>query len=310
MRRIVMGGVALVMAIAPVARAEHVESYIGPGEPVRQLPADFARPIDLQSSATLNPWTDNTVGGWGWRLPGDAACDTANGKRPVFFVHGTTEDGFFWHDPESGETIVDVRARFIAEGAYCPEQLWAISYDGAPGYFTYNDVNTAELNAFIAEARRYMTERGVDATEIDVISHSLGVTVVRKAATLDGSPLKDGVVNFIAIAGANHGTTACRGVGTAHGSHVCEEVEPGSTWLAQLNAAGEDALGDRVLTMYSSSPSVDQFYLGPDELSPQLAGACNKSLGAVAHNTLARGLRAVRIQLAFLGGTACEELPQ
>lgn len=303
MRRIVgvTAAVSLLAAAAALAgggagpaRADHLETWLAPAEPSRAFPAGFEAllPVDSQSRNAVSSWKDPRVGGWG---AGTEACGVApSGRTPVVFVHGNSMDASFWRTADSGDgTIVDVRRRFLAAG-YCPEDLWAVSYTGAAGYTTYNDVNTGDVRGFVAAVRQW-----TGAAQVDVVAHSLGVTVVRKAALLDPD-FQASLRSFVAIAGANQGTTACRGSGTLHVSHVCEETEPGSAWLAELNAGGQTPGATRYLTIYEGSGFVDNFFLGPDAQSPRLDGACNHQMPGVAHNTLARGATAVATYLAFL----------
>jgi pimeloyl-ACP methyl ester carboxylesterase len=276
----------VLLAAPSAARADHIESHLGPSEPTREFPAGFNAPIDRQNPTTLSEWSDSRVGGWGAGPEGSVA------RRPVVFVHGTTESADFWRvaDCCNGMTV-HVRDRFLANG-YAPNELWAISYTGGRGYFTYNDINAEEVYEFLAEVRRF-----TGAEKIDVVAHSLGVTVVRKAA-FNHPDLYDWVANMVLIAGANHGTTACHGVGTARGSHVCEETEPGSEWLEELNSIGETPAGPRYLVLYDSVG--DNFYQGPDAHSPVLDGACNIDLPLAFHLPIARGEQAVATYLPFL----------
>jgi pimeloyl-ACP methyl ester carboxylesterase len=299
--------VALAAGIVP-ARADHVETIVGPAEPRREFPKDFLRllPIDKQARSALSSWQDAHVGGWG-----GGACPAGHRpRRPVVFVHGNSVDAWFWNDTPSGDgtTIVNVRQKFLDAG-YCARELWAISYTGqaaqetgGSGYFTYADVNADEVYRFIEAVRTY-----TGARTVDVVSHSLGVTVVRRAAFLHRDLYKR-MTTFVAIAGANQGTTTCRGQGTAHVSHVCEEHEPGSAWLAKLNSIGETPKGPRYLTILDGSGLVDQNYLGPDALSPQLKGACNVQMQFTAHNSLARAQKGVAVYLPFLAGASCKKV--
>jgi len=140
-------------------------------------------------------------------LAGGASCKDWSkrpGHRvPVILVHGTLVDAEYWRKSEVGEAIVNVRQRFLDDG-YAPCELWAISYDGAPGYATYNDINTEEVYQFISRVRSYL-----GASRVDVLAHSLGVTVFRKAAFAHPD-LYARTRDLILIAGANHGTTTCR----------------------------------------------------------------------------------------------------
>lgn len=289
---------AIVQLPAPL-QAGVVEDHLGPGEPQREFESGFVPflPVDKQAHTTLVQWNDPHVGGWGGVLEGDEPCTPDRSRRPVVFVHGTTEDAWFWRAAPNSATA-NVRNEFI-KGGWCPSQLWAISYTGAKGYFTYNDINADEVAEFILAVRRYTS-----APKVDVVAHSLGVTVVRKAALVHRELYKR-VGRFVAIAGANHGTTTCRGVGTANGSEVCIEIEPGSAWLDELNYDGETPRGPEYLTMYD--PVGDHFFVGPDARSPRLDGACNHEMPGEFHNGMGRGPRPVAVYRDFLGGGVLPE---
>lgn len=276
---------------APPAGADHWEKYIGPEEPRRDFPRAFVPllPKDRQARSMANPWDDPRVGGWGSdRCPTDHEART-----PVVFVHGNGGHAGHWTIEGSEPTWVNVRDRFLASG-YCRRELWAISYDGAGSYSTYDDVNASEVYRFIQKVRAYL---GV--AKVDVVAHSLGVTVVRKAGFLHGDLYRH-IRRFVAIAGANHGTTTCRGSQGTGALHVCDEIGPGSPWLQELNGIGETPAGPAYLTLYDGSGLADEFFLGPDARSPRLKGACNHEMLGVDHLSLAWGRSAVGIYLSFV----------
>ena len=100
------------------------------------------------------------------------------------------------------------------------------------------------------------------------------------------------------IAGANHGTTVCRGL---DGSYFgCDEIAPGTKWLAQLNAAGEAPGPTCWMTVYNGSEG-DPFFAGPDAGSPHLDGAYNVTFPGYYHNDLRVGSAPVAAYLQFLG---------
>ena len=290
---------AVLMAAGPFwagapAHGEHIEKVVGPSEPSRSFPADFMPllPVDSQANSLASPWRDPRVGGWGG---GTEACPGSPVARvPVIFVHGNAYDASFWRANETSDgSTTNVRSRMLAAG-YCPDQIWAISYTGGPGYTTYNDVNVPDVAGFVKAVAAY-----TGAPEVDVVSHSLGVTLVRKVMQTD-AVVADLVRRHVAIAGANHGTTSCRGSGTARVSHVCEETEPGSAWLAALNGGGETVAGVEHLVIYDGHPVGDNFFVGPDADSPRLAGACNHAMPLTFHLPLARGAAAVNTYVPFL----------
>jgi len=316
LRRAFAGALVLlgVSVLTPVAHADPpvpIEDTLAPGEPVaRDFPADFVPllPLDRQEErASLKFWVDLHVGGWGGTLTGGPSCNGWSAQHPeqtpVILLHGTTYDAEFWRESDSGNgTIVNVRDRLLSEG-YDACAVWALSYDGARGYFTYDDINTDEVYDFIGAVRAYL---GADA--VDVVAHSLGVTITRKAGLVHPD-LYSHMRAFVALGGPNHGSSDCRGVGQAHGSYVCEELEPGSAWLAELNAGpdgeGEAPPGPRYLTL--EDPIGDNFYVAIDAASPKLAGAdvCNHEIPGVFHNGLAVSEPSVTEYIAFLKDGTC-----
>ena len=297
---------AIALGIVPAA-AEHLEHEICPAEPSREFATGFKPPIDRQAvicAATANPWTDLRIGGWGG---GECPADHVP-RIPVVFVHGNGVDGFYFNassDAADG-SHVNVRQRFLDAG-YCARELWAVSYSGeatpargqAASYNTYADINAEEIYEFLLAVRAF-----TGAPKVDVVAHSLGVTVVRKAmylhrtgpAALDAFHL---VRRVIAIAGANHGTTTCRGGDQAAPLHVCEEAHPGSPWLDELNAIGETPGPTEWMTVCDCTGVADEFYLLMDAESPLLEGAKELRLPFVSHLPLASSEQAIAAYLPF-----------
>ncbi|HVF52573.1 MAG TPA: alpha/beta fold hydrolase [Actinomycetota bacterium] len=291
MKRIVAVIAILALFVPGPARADHWEKYIGPEEPTREFPEAFMDllPKDRQANAMANAWADPRVGGWG-----SDECETGHTPRtPVVFVHGNGGSAGHWSLAGAEPLWTDVRAEFIAAG-YCPRELWAVSYDGAGSYSTYNDVNALEVFRFIEGVRRYLR-----VPKVDVVAHSLGVTVVRKAAFYRPSLYKH-MRRFVAIAGATQGTTTCRGTAEHGILHVCDEVAPGARWLDELNSIGETPPGPEYLTIYDGTGVADDFYLGPDARSPRLEGACNHEMPYLDHFSLGWSQAAVDVYSEFL----------
>lgn len=63
--------------------------------------------------------------------------------------------------------------------------------------------------------------------------HSLGVTLARQTPKLHPE-LRDDLVAFVGIAGANHGTGLCP-PGSEGVVKSCDEIAAGTQWLANLN---------------------------------------------------------------------------
>ena len=284
--------VLLVISFPGAAGASHWERYIGPGEPTREFPKDFMPllPKDKQAKAELNPWDDPRIGGWG-----SDECPADHEPRvPVVFVHGNGGHAGHFALEGSEPKWVNIRQEFLDAG-YCPRELWAISYDGAGGYSTYHKVNVGEVWRFIQAVRAYL-----DVPQVDIVGHSLGVTMIRQVGFLHPELYRQ-MRRFVAIAGANDGTTTCRGSEEVKGSlHVCDEIGPGRPWLDRLNAFGETPPGPEYLTIYDGTGVADDFFLGPDALSPRLEGACNHPMPGLDHFSLAWSPEPVEIYLAFL----------
>ncbi|MGH2784026.1 MAG: alpha/beta fold hydrolase, partial [Actinomycetota bacterium] len=259
---------------------------------------------DLCKNASAH-WNDLHIGGWG-----GGACEPGHVARiPVVLVHGNTSDAWFWRaEAESGDgSLVNVRQRFLDAG-YCPNEIWGISYAGeasprgsyGSGYTTYADINAEETYAFL---RAVMSYTGSD--QVDVVGHSLGATVLRKAMFLHrNDPAADNPYSFVRravmIAGGNHGTTGCR-LGTIHHiNHVCEEHDPGSPWLDELNGIGESPGPTRWMSICECTGLVDQGYLLLDAESPLLEGSIQVRLPFTGHVMLARGQIGVDAYLPFL----------
>ncbi|MBV9291803.1 MAG: hypothetical protein JO222_05070 [Frankiales bacterium] len=231
---------------------------------------------------------------------------------PVVFVHGNQADGQNW---------LAVMLQFQRLAHYSMQEMYAVSYNGlgnayagmptsaptAPDqdYFQQNpqamgngghgaadEDEIPDLCRFIRALQAYTGSR-----HVDVVAHSLGVTIMRKLL-VDYPSLRRDVTAFVAIAGANHGTSVCRGLETSY--YGCNEIAPGSPWLAALNRHGETPRPTRWMTVYDGS-SGDPFFDPPyDETSPHLRGALNKTYPGQYHNDLRVEPTEVDDYLAFL----------
>ena len=243
-------------------------------------------------------------GGLGFRAP--------RHHTPVVFVHGNQADAQNW---------LDVMLQFQNLAGYSLQELWALSYNGLGNYYAgapttvaptaadqayvaqnpnglangghgaANDDEVADLCRFIVAVQAY-----TGSSQVDIVAHSLGVTIARRLMQLYPSIAKN-VVAFVGIAGANHGTTVCRGLETTY--YGCNEIAPGTPWLAALNARGETYGPTRWMTVYNGLEG-DPFFAGPDEQSPALAGADNRTFPGAYHNDLRVGSAEVDAYLPFL----------
>lgn len=248
---------------------------------------------------------------------------------PVVFVHGNQVDAQNW---------LSVMLQFQNDAHYSMQEMYAISYNGlgnfgpgspvtspptAPdedyirqnpsmlangGHGAADEDELPDLCRFIEAVQAYTGSR-----HVDIVAHSLGVTIVRELMRVYPALARD-VVAFVGIAGANHGTTVCRGLSTTY--YGCNEIAPGTAWLARLNGphGSRETYGPtRWMTIYNGTEG-DPLFDGPDVGSPQLKGADNRTFPGGYHNDLRVLPAEVDTYLAFLlrfgqaGGASAADL--
>jgi pimeloyl-ACP methyl ester carboxylesterase len=255
-----------------------------------------------------------TDANWGYRVGGFGGLRRGAKLHhtPVIFVHGNQVDAQNW---------LDVMLEFQNLAGYSMQEMYALSYNGLENYYAGATVTTPPTSldaAYIEQNPNVLANGGHGAndddeiadlcqfvlavqaytgsTKVDIVSHSLGVTIVRRFMELYPALAKN-VVAFVGIAGANHGTTVCRGLDTTY--YGCNEIAPGTAWLASLNAYGETYGPTRWMTVYNGTEG-DPLFVGPDVGSPFLAGADNRRFPGAYHNDLRVGPAEVDTYLPFL----------
>ena len=282
---------ALLLAVAGLLPAlpAAAEALVAPVPPLGPAKIRFAADFPALHDAT-----------YGFRIGGFGGSQAGQPTRrfPVIFVHGNTVDHADWYP---------VRDYFKNAG-WTDQELWALSYNGLGGnsamvttsnperdaehaemgydgatHQTDNDSNVADLYAFIQAVRQYTGSR-----RFSLVTHSLGVTLARK--TLKVHPeLRQYVVGFIGIAGANHGTSLCP-PGSEGVVVSCDEIALGTQWLADLNGPGgyDETYGrTKWMTIYDGSGAGDPAYATALYAnSPALKGADNRVFYGTYHNDL------------------------
>jgi pimeloyl-ACP methyl ester carboxylesterase len=238
---------------------------------------------------------------WGFRIGGFGGIAAGAPLRhvPLILVHGNNVDHADWYP---------ARDAFRAAG-WTDQELWALSYNGlgaqngsalftqnperdqehldmgwnGSAHVTSNDVNVADLHDFILAVRAY-----TGSPRFSIAAHSLGVTLARRALKLHPE-LREDLVAFVAIAGANHGTSFCP-EGSQGELNSCDEIAAGTDWLADLNGPGgadETYPPAQWLTVYDGSGAGDPAFAGPPYAqSPVLRGADNRQYPGTYHNDL------------------------
>ena len=134
-------------------------------------------------------------------------------NQPVVFVHGNSDRaaGESTQGPVGWTAVI---RQFLAAG-YTPAELYATTWGPADPEKAGDQVHSADhvqrIRAFMEAVLAY-----TGAERLDVIAHSMGVTLARRAilgGNLDGHalgpPLTGQIDTFVGIAGANRGLTAC-----------------------------------------------------------------------------------------------------
>ena len=210
---------------------------------------------------------DNGYGDFDFAKPGAAAFGGKQSaadkvtRQPVILVHGNSDTAQGWR------TVI----KALKEEGYEDAEIYALTYGpGRPSLAALQHHSKDDLEDIRAFVEAVLEYTGAD--QVDLISHSLGVTLSRQAvkggAGCDvfrdcydlGEPLSDRVDAFIGIAGANQGLSTTRGWGALlpTGNRV-SGLHPDSKFLADLNADPTKE-GQRV---YSIGGKYDQI-LGRD----------------------------------------------
>jgi pimeloyl-ACP methyl ester carboxylesterase len=255
---------------------------------------------------------------WGYPVGGFGGL----GKRvrpnrtPVVFVHGNQADASNW---------LDVMQQFQNDAHYTMADMFALSYNGLEnaaagqpdrvspttadrdylrqnpqassngGHGSADDDEVLNLCRFIEAVQAY-----THSQQIDIVAHSLGVTLARDTMRRYPSLARD-VVAFVGIAGGNHGTSICRGLQNSY--YGCNELVPGSPWLARLNGRNgslETPGPTKWMTIYDGSVGDPYFNPPDDEQSPRLKGAINVTFPGTYHNDLRVDPAEVDTYLPFL----------
>jgi pimeloyl-ACP methyl ester carboxylesterase len=211
------------------------------------LPADF--PVILDASL-------------GTPVLGFGAAGTVT-RTPVIFLHGNNDTPYPTACSPYGR--MQAMAQSFAEMGYSTSELWGLGYQGdqcdLSGDQTIrssaahtNAANVPDLRRFVQAVLAY-----TGAKEVDIVAHSLGVTLTREWMRQDKTQRQ--VRRLVAIDGPNHGIINCSPSpdnywqvpslgGFTPESAVCQELgSPDTPFLQRLNRAGENTGSTRVLVV-------------------------------------------------------------
>ncbi|HLG79700.1 MAG TPA: hypothetical protein VKY22_01695 [Bradyrhizobium sp.] len=193
---------------------------------------------------------------------------------PVIFLHGNNDSPF----PTSCNPFgrVQAFAQFFLDHGYHPSELWALGYQGDQCDLAQDNTHRSGISHTTAVAvpmLRQFVRAVLDFTgakRVDIVAHSLGVTVAREWMLEDDAFRK--VRALVAIDGPNHGIIDCSpnpanfyqlqsGGGFIPSSAVCDEYGSDHTQLLTvLNAAGETPPPTRYLVIRNKPGTPDFVY--------------------------------------------------
>ena len=252
--------VLLGVVLASCAPREWLLPKVGLEPPaLRDFPADFTPPL---SSETGQP------------MPGFGGTGGGVQRTPLIFIHGNTVSARFW---------LPAREHFRKAG-YTDDELWAFGYGwDSVRYFDSGDLSVASVDRIVTGVMEYLSKKtGRPIRQVDIVAHSLGVTLVRQWMVQTNSFHK--VRSFIGACGANDGVWTAWPDSRGQNRVVSFELHPGSPWLAQLNRHGETPGATRYMTLYDGTGWNDVLFPPPYEHSSALEGADNLAYN-VKHGT-------------------------
>jgi triacylglycerol lipase len=189
-----------------------------------QLESDpaYGLSADFRSWLTANGYgsygfarTDVPGGSYGGRVfAGQAVVN-----QPVIFIHGNSDSAI--GTGSSAATGWRSSIEYFKTQGYTSAEIYATTWGPANSVLASQQYHSKEyltrVRAFIQAVKAY-----TGATQVDVVTHSMGVTLTRKAikggAASDslaggsynlGASLMSSVDTFVGIAGANRGLTTC-----------------------------------------------------------------------------------------------------
>ncbi|WP_141328010.1 lipase [Myxococcus sp. AB025B] len=140
-------------------------------------------------------------------------------NTPVIFIHGNSDKAV--GTGTAGQSGWSASLDYFLANGYKTSELYALTWGPADIMQTagqyHSKPNIMRVRRFIEAVKAY-----TGASKVDIISHSMGVTLARKAilggtandsanggAYNVGAPLTNSVDTFVGIAGANLGLTSC-----------------------------------------------------------------------------------------------------
>jgi len=192
---------------------------------------------------------------------------------PVILLHGNNDTPF----PTACNPYGNVHdlAQYLADHGYSPSELWGLGYQGdqcdlvasptnRSGVAHSTIANVPDLRAFVHAVLAY-----TGARQVDIVGHSLGVTLAREWLREDHAYRL--VRRFVAVDGPNHGIVDCSPSvgnyfqlpalgGFTPSSAICQEYgSPDTPFLSRLDRGSETHGPTRYLVVRNADTSFVYF---------------------------------------------------
>jgi pimeloyl-ACP methyl ester carboxylesterase len=189
-------------------------------------------------------------------------------RTPVILLHGNNDTPYPTACNPYGQ--IHSLAQYLADHGYAPSELWGLGYQGDQcdtlttptnkSAFAHSTVaNIADLDRFVSAVLAF-----TGAARVDIVGHSLGVTLAR--AWMKADHTGHLVRRLVAIDGPNHGIVDCSPSlanyfqapafgGFTPSSAICQEYgSPDSPFLSWLNRGQETPGPTRYLVIRNTGP--------------------------------------------------------
>jgi pimeloyl-ACP methyl ester carboxylesterase len=202
-------------------------------------------------------------------------------RTPVIFLHGNNDTPYATACNPFGRA--QAFAQYLADNGWQTSELWGLGYEGDQcdlgtdqtfrsriGHT--NQANVPDLRRFVAAVLKF-----TGATQVDIVAHSLGVTLAREWMRQDQANAL--VRRLVAVDGPNHGIINCSpdpanyfqapaAGGFTPSAEVCVELgSPNTPFLQKLNAR-ENEGRTRVLVVRNADKSFVYYPLQDGAIAP------------------------------------------
>ena len=191
---------------------------------------------------------------------------------PVIFIHGNNDTPFATTCSPFGR--MQAFAQFFLDHGYHASELWGLGYQGDQCDLLQDNTHRSDISHTTAAAvpiLRQFVRAVLDFTgakRVDIVAHSLGVTIAREWMLQDNAYRK--VRGLVAIDGPNHGIINCSpnpanfyqtpaGGGFTPSSAVCDEYGSDHTQLLTVLNAGDETPGPTRYLVIRNKPGTPDF---------------------------------------------------